>query len=223
MGVPLLDSLNYNIFDVTTLPLHNSLQAPPEVPGNQWENPRSSQSESKMSVILFRRAEIVVGLFAWVLVLYKTPEEIVQRTEIRLYSGQLQSPFFWAETEVSFNQIQGQISRVCLSPILLKPKFQKFFHRRELGEGLFFQYLSTNWTINIFLNKNRTNKPLCAEHRPYSDSLWMQDLRKNTRDLNSPICDSYVIITLSLGHLWCGTLNCFPYKRRTSFKFFCVL
>ncbi len=30
MGVPLLDSLNYNIFDVSTLPLHNSLQTPLE-------------------------------------------------------------------------------------------------------------------------------------------------------------------------------------------------
>ncbi len=34
MGVPLLDSLNYNIFDVSTLPLYNSLQTPAEVPGN---------------------------------------------------------------------------------------------------------------------------------------------------------------------------------------------
>ncbi len=40
MGVPLLDSLNYNIFNVSTLPLHNSLQTPLEVPGNQQENAR---------------------------------------------------------------------------------------------------------------------------------------------------------------------------------------
>ncbi len=46
---------------------------------------------------------------------------------------------------------------------------------------------------------------------------------KTHRDLNSPICGSYVIITLLLGHLWRGMLNCSPYKRRTSFKFFCVL
>ncbi len=38
MRVPLLDSLNYNIFNVSTFPLHNSLQTPPEVPGNQREN-----------------------------------------------------------------------------------------------------------------------------------------------------------------------------------------
>ncbi len=40
MGVLLLDSLNYNIFHVSTLPLHNSLQTPLEVPGNQQENAR---------------------------------------------------------------------------------------------------------------------------------------------------------------------------------------
>ncbi len=34
MEVPLLDSLNYKIFDVSTLPLHNSLQTPREFPGN---------------------------------------------------------------------------------------------------------------------------------------------------------------------------------------------
>ncbi len=58
MGVPLLDSLNYNIFHMSTLPLHNSLQTPPEVPGNQRENARI------LMLILFRRAEIIVGLFA---------------------------------------------------------------------------------------------------------------------------------------------------------------
>ncbi len=66
--------------------------------------------------------------------------------------------------EVSFNQIQGQINRVCLSPILLTPKFCKFFHHRELGEGLFFPYLPINPTINIFLNENRINKSLSTEH-----------------------------------------------------------
>ncbi len=38
MGVSLLDSLNYNIFDMSTVPLHNSLQTPLEVPGNKQEN-----------------------------------------------------------------------------------------------------------------------------------------------------------------------------------------
>ncbi len=78
--------------------------------------------------------------------------------------------------EVSFNQIRGQISCVCLSPILLKPKFQKFFHPCEVGEGLFFQYLPINQTVNIFLDKNQTDKPLLAECHPYSDFLWMQIL-----------------------------------------------
>ncbi len=40
MIILLLDSLNYNIFDVSIFPLHNSLQTPPEVPGNQWETAR---------------------------------------------------------------------------------------------------------------------------------------------------------------------------------------
>ncbi len=76
--------------------------------------------------------------------------------------------FFWAKMvrndvllEASFNQIQGQISRVRLSPILLKPKFRKFFHHRELGEGLFFQYLPINWTSIFFSMKIRPISP-CA-------------------------------------------------------------
>ncbi len=53
MGVPLLDSLNYNIFYVSTLPLHNSLQTPPEVLGNQWEN----------AWILSKRVESIGDIF----------------------------------------------------------------------------------------------------------------------------------------------------------------
>ncbi len=64
MGVLLLDSLNYNIFHVSTLPFHNSLQTPLEVPGNNNKMPGSSRSESKISVIFFCRAEIVVRRFA---------------------------------------------------------------------------------------------------------------------------------------------------------------
>ncbi len=79
--------------------------------------------------------------------------------------------------EVSFNQIQGQISRMRLSPTLLKPKFQKCFHRRELGKASFFQYLPLNWTVNIFLGENLTDKPLHAECCLYGDFLWMQVLR----------------------------------------------
>ncbi len=50
MGVPLLDSLNYNIFDASTVPLHNSLQTP----GNQWENAR----------ILSKRVENIGDIFS---------------------------------------------------------------------------------------------------------------------------------------------------------------
>ncbi len=64
MGVPLLDSLNYNIFIVYALPLHDSLQTPPEVRVTNEKMPKSSRSESKILLIFFRRAEIVVGLFA---------------------------------------------------------------------------------------------------------------------------------------------------------------
>ncbi len=64
MGVPLLDILNYNIFYVSTFPFHNSLKMPPEVHGNQRENVRTSRSKSKISMIFFRRAEIIVSLFA---------------------------------------------------------------------------------------------------------------------------------------------------------------
>ncbi len=94
MGVPLLDSLNYNIFDVSTLPLHNSLQIPPKVPGNQREN----------AWILSKRVENIGDIFSQSLnycrsicvvpVLYIAPEEVVQKTEIGLYGGQLQPSFF---------------------------------------------------------------------------------------------------------------------------------
>ncbi len=54
MEVPLLDSLNYNIFDASTLPLHNSLQMPLEVPGNQRENAQ----------ILSKRVENIGDIFS---------------------------------------------------------------------------------------------------------------------------------------------------------------
>ncbi len=52
--VPLLDSLNYKIFDVSTLSLHNSLQTPLEVPGNQREIAR----------ILSKRVENIGDIFS---------------------------------------------------------------------------------------------------------------------------------------------------------------
>ncbi len=86
MGVPLLDSLNYNIFDVSTLPIHNSHQTPLEVLCNKWENAR----------ILSKRVENISDIFSQsrnccqsvyvALVLYIALEEIVQ-TEIGLYGG----------------------------------------------------------------------------------------------------------------------------------------
>ncbi len=64
MRVPLSDSLNYNIFDVSTLPPHNSLQTPREVPGNQQKNARILSKQVKNIGDVFWRAKIVVGLFA---------------------------------------------------------------------------------------------------------------------------------------------------------------
>ncbi len=61
---PLLDGLNYNIFDVSTLPLHNSHQTPPEVPGNQRENARILSKRVENIGDIFCRAKIVVSLFA---------------------------------------------------------------------------------------------------------------------------------------------------------------
>ncbi len=117
-------------------------------------------------------------------VLYIAPEETVQRTETEAVQRPVPAPFFFerkmfpndALLEASFNQNQGQISRVCLSPILLKPKFQEFFHCLEVGEGIFFRYLPINRTVNIFRDKNRTDKPLRTERRPHSDFPWMQVL-----------------------------------------------
>ncbi len=183
MGVLLLDSLNYIIFDVSILPLHNSLQTPPKVLGNQQENGRILSKRVKNIGDMFSQSRNRCPSVCVAPVLYIAPEEIIQRTEIGLHGRQLQPPFFEQKTvwndallAVNFNQILGQISRVCLSHILLKPKFWKFFHNHKLGEDLFFQYLPINRTINVFLDNNRTNKPLCAERRPYGDFLWMQAL-----------------------------------------------
>ncbi len=109
MGVPLLDRLNYNIFDVSTLPLYNLLQMPLEVPDNQREN----------ALILSKRVENIGDIFLqsrnrWSVcaasVFYIAAEEIVQRTEIGLYNGQLQPPFFlskkWFEM-TSWNEFQS--------------------------------------------------------------------------------------------------------------------
>ncbi len=54
MGVALLDSLNYNIFDVSNLLPRNSLQTPLEVLGNQRENAR----------ILSKRVENIRDIFS---------------------------------------------------------------------------------------------------------------------------------------------------------------
>ncbi len=96
MEVPLLDSLN--IFEVSTHPLNNSHQTPPEVPGNQREN----------AWILSKRIENIGDIFSQsrnrcrsvsvAPVLYIAPGEIVQRTKI----GAVQQPalaplFFGAE------------------------------------------------------------------------------------------------------------------------------
>ncbi len=180
----MLDILNYNIFDVPTLSLRNSLQTSLEVPGNQQKNAR----------ILSKRVENIGDIFSQnrnhcrsvcvAPVLYIASEEIVQKIEIKAVRWPAPAPVFFEQKtvrndallKVSFNQIQGRISRMCLSPILLKPKFRKFFQRHELREGLFFQYLSINQTVNNFLDKNRTDKPLHAECRPCGDFLCMQVL-----------------------------------------------
>ncbi len=97
MGVSLLDSLNYNIFDVSTLHLHNSLQTPPEVTVDQRENERIFLKRVKNIGDMFLQCRNRCRSVCVAAVLYIAPEEIVQRTEIGLYSGQLQSPFFLVE------------------------------------------------------------------------------------------------------------------------------
>ncbi len=82
MGVPSLDSLNYNIFYVSTLPLHNSLQTPLEVPGNQQENARILSKRVKNIGDIFSQSQNCCRSVCVVSVHYITPEKIIQRTEI---------------------------------------------------------------------------------------------------------------------------------------------
>ncbi len=94
MGVLLLNSLNYNFFDVSNLPLHNSLQTSLEVPGNQRENAR----------IISKRVENIGDIYlqsrhrCWSVcvapVLYIAPEETVHRTEIGALRRTAPSPLF---------------------------------------------------------------------------------------------------------------------------------
>ncbi len=143
MGVPMLDSLNYNIFDVCTLPLHNSLQTHPEVSGNQWKNAR----------ILSKRVENIDDIFSQsrsrrsvyvALVLYLAPEEIVQRTDIGLYGNQLQAPFFerrfemtrflkWVSTK---SKVRSAVCALVLSR--WNQNFEKFFIAVNCGKVSFF-------------------------------------------------------------------------------------
>ncbi len=102
MGLPLLDSLNYKIFDVSTLPPHNSLQTPPEVPGNQWENARILSKRVKNIGDIFSQNWNRCRFVCIARVLYIAPEEIVQRTEIGLYGGHLQPRFFLAESSLKW-------------------------------------------------------------------------------------------------------------------------
>ncbi len=64
MGVPLLDSLNYKIFDVSaSLSATRSKRLRKFWVTNE-KMPGSSRSKSKILVVFFHRAKIVVGLFA---------------------------------------------------------------------------------------------------------------------------------------------------------------
>ncbi len=232
MGVPLFDSLNYNIFDMSTLPLHNLLQRPTEVPGNQRENARILSKQVKNIGDIFSLSQNLCWSVCVAPILYIAPEEIVQRIEIGAVQLPAPAPIFflsgkWFEMTRFLKWVSiksNQISHVCLNPILLKPKFRKFFHRRELGEGFFFQYLPINRDC-LHFSPQKLDR--------YARALWVLPIRrfsldagsslKTRRNLNLPICGSYVIVTLLLGHLWHRTLNCSPYKQRTSLKFFCVL
>ncbi len=94
MVVPLLDSLNYNIFGVSTLPLHNSLQTPPEVPGNQQENVRILSKQVENIGDIFSQSRNRCRSVCVALVLYIAPEEIVQRTEIGAVRQPAPDPLF---------------------------------------------------------------------------------------------------------------------------------
>ncbi len=163
MRVPLLDSLNYNILDVSTLPLHNSLQTPLEVPGNQQENAR----------ILWKRVENIGDIFSQsrnrchsvcvALVLCIDLEKIVQKNEIGAVRLPAPVTLFlsgkWFEMTHFLKWVSTKSkvrSAMCaLAPSCWNQNLKYFFHRRELGEGLFFQYLPINQIINIFLDENR--------------------------------------------------------------------
>ncbi len=77
MGIPLLDYLNYNIFDVSTRPFHNSLQTPPEVLDNQRENARIFSKQIENMGDIFSQSRNHCWSVCVTPVLYIAPEEIV--------------------------------------------------------------------------------------------------------------------------------------------------
>ncbi len=187
MRVSLLDSLNYNIFDVSTLPLHNSLQTPPKVLSNQRENAGILSKRVKNIGDIFSQSRNRCRSVSIAPVLYIDPEEIVQRTEIGAVWRPAPAPFFlsgkWFEMTRFLKWVSTKSkvrSAVCaLAPSCWNQNFEKFFIVLNWGK-VFFQYLLINRTVNIFLDENRTNKPLHTERRPYCDFLWMQVHVKNT-------------------------------------------
>ncbi len=160
MRVPLLDSLNYNIFDVSTLSLYNSLQTPPEVPDKQRENAR----------ILSKRVENIGDIFSqsrtrWSVcvapVFYIALEEIVQRIEIGVVQRPAPAPFFlsgkwfemtrflkWVSTKSMVRSVE-----CALAPYFWNQHFEKVFIAMNWGEGLFFQYLRETRPSTFFSAK----------------------------------------------------------------------
>ncbi len=223
MGVPLLHSLNYNIFDVSTLPLHNSLQMPSEVPGNQRENAWIFSKQVENMGDIFSQTRNRCPFVCVAPVLYITPVEIVQRTEIRAVWRLAPAPLFlsgkWFEMTRFLTWVSSQFmvrSAVCaLAPSCWNQNFENFFIAVNCGKAFF---------------SVSSDKPDCQQFsRQKSDrwalAHWMPPIRwfslnagfslKTRQDLNSPICGSYAIITLLLEHLWRDTLNCSLFKRRS--------
>ncbi len=134
MGVPLLDSLNYNIFDVFTLPLHNSLQTSPEVKGNQWETARILSKRVKNIGDIFSLSRNHCRSVYIAPVLYIAPEEIVQRAEIGAVRWPAPAPFFlcrkWFEMMCFLKWVSTKSkvrSAVCALAPLVETKISKIF------------------------------------------------------------------------------------------------
>ncbi len=146
MGVPLLDGLNYNIFNVSTLPIHNSLQTPPEVLGNQLDNARILSKQVENIGDIFSQSRNFCRSVCVAPVLYIASEEVVQKTEIEAARRPALASLFLSGKQFEMTGFLKRVSTkskvrstVCaLATSCWNQNFKNFFNAVNWRKAFFF-------------------------------------------------------------------------------------